>query len=220
MSSQLSVLSKLCITNTLLHFLLLFQFCRSLRNISLGDCILGKSNVIIMVGWLWWCHQRAPFLVLPRAPPTLNSPLLTILLFGGVLQCLAVLRCCELFVWKIEHQESTVLSFSLFSCNHTRSQRDNGTIFAKFLTYLVILCFDRQCPNKIPLLALSHSIWPCQKNFGLATLLLVTTFIPTACISLAPSHMTIGDVPQYQTFDTALPYLMFNLPLTKSCQDR
>ena len=39
-----------------------------------------------------------------------------------VLQCLAVLRCCERFVWKIEHQESTVLSFSFFSCNHRRSQ--------------------------------------------------------------------------------------------------
>jgi len=34
-----------------------------------------------------------------------------------------------------------------------------------------------------------------------------------ACISLAPGH-----VPQYQTFDTALPYLMFKLPLTKSLQ--
>jgi len=50
MSSQLSVLSKLCIMSTLLHFLLLLQFCRSLRNMSLGDCILGKSNVIITVG--------------------------------------------------------------------------------------------------------------------------------------------------------------------------
>jgi len=65
------------------------------------------------------------------------------------------------------------------------------------------------------LLALSHSIWPSQKNFELATLLLVTIFIQTACISLAPSH-----VPQYQTFDTALPYLMFNFPLTKSSQQR
>jgi len=49
---------------------------------------------------------------------------------------------------------------------------------------------------------------------GLATLLLVMTFIQTACISLMPSH-----VPQYQTFDTALPYLMFNLPLTKCSQN-
>jgi len=53
------------------------------------------------------------------------------------------------------------------------------------------------------------------KNLGLATLLLATTFMQMAYISLAPSH-----VPQYQTFDTALPYLMFNLPLTKSLQQR
>ena len=70
---QLSVLSKLCIMNTLLHFLLLFQFCRSLRNISLRDCILGKSNVIITVGWLRWCHQRAPLFSLASGPPNPNS---------------------------------------------------------------------------------------------------------------------------------------------------
>jgi len=54
LSSQLSVFSKLCFMNTLLHFfLLLFQLCRSLRNMSLGGRILGKSEVIIMVGWVW-----------------------------------------------------------------------------------------------------------------------------------------------------------------------
>jgi len=43
MSSQLSVFSKLCIMNTLLHFLfLLFQLYCSLRNISLGGRIVGK----------------------------------------------------------------------------------------------------------------------------------------------------------------------------------
>ena len=126
--------------------------------------------------------------------------------------CLALLRA---FVWKIEDQESTVLCFSFFSCNHRRSQGGNGTIPTKFLRYLVILCFDRQCPNKTPLLTLSHSIWPSQKIFGLAILLLATTFIQTVCISLTSSH-----VPQYQIFDTALPYLMFNLPLTKSSQQR
>jgi len=48
-SSQLSVFSKLCITNTLLHFLL-FPLCRIPRNIHLGGRILGKSKVIITVG--------------------------------------------------------------------------------------------------------------------------------------------------------------------------
>ena len=72
MSSELSVLSKLCIMNTLLHFLL-FLFCRSLKNISLGDCILGKSNVIITVGWLWWGHQRAPLYKSCLGPPNPKS---------------------------------------------------------------------------------------------------------------------------------------------------
>jgi len=50
-SSQLSVFSKLCVVNTLLHFLLLLlQLSRSLRNISLDGRILGKSKVIITVG--------------------------------------------------------------------------------------------------------------------------------------------------------------------------
>ena len=69
MSSQLSVLSKLCVMNTLLYYLLLFQFCRSLRNISLGDCILGKSNVFITVGWLRRRHQRATLFSLASVPP-------------------------------------------------------------------------------------------------------------------------------------------------------
>jgi len=39
------------------------------------------------------------------------------LLFIGVLQRLAVLRCCELLVsWKIQHQLSTFFPFSLFFC--------------------------------------------------------------------------------------------------------
>ena len=51
LSSQLSVFSKLCIMNTLLHFLLLlFQLCHNLRNISFGGRILGKSKVIMTDG--------------------------------------------------------------------------------------------------------------------------------------------------------------------------
>jgi len=82
LSSRLLVFSKFCIMNNLLRFLLLlFQSCLSLRNVSFGDRILGKSNVIITVGWIWWRHQRAPFLVLPRAPATLNPPLVAGLSF-------------------------------------------------------------------------------------------------------------------------------------------
>ena len=68
-SSQLSVFSKLCIMSTLLHFLLLFQLCRSLRNIPLGGRILGKSKVIITVGWVWWYHLRTPLFSLASGPP-------------------------------------------------------------------------------------------------------------------------------------------------------
>jgi len=76
LSSQLSVFSKLCVMNTLLHFLLLlFQLCRCLRNMSLGGRILRKSKVIIMVGRVWWRHQRAPVFTLASPPPTLNPPL-------------------------------------------------------------------------------------------------------------------------------------------------
>ena len=75
-SSQLSVFSKLCMMNTLLHFLLLLlQLCCSLRNISLGDRILVKLKVIITVGWVWWRHQRASLFSLASGPPTLNPPL-------------------------------------------------------------------------------------------------------------------------------------------------
>jgi len=41
LSSHLSVFSKLCVMNTPLHFLLLCQSCRNLRNVSFGSHILG-----------------------------------------------------------------------------------------------------------------------------------------------------------------------------------
>ena len=79
LSSQLSVFSKLCIMNTLLHFLLLFQLCRSLRNISLGGPTLGKSKVIITIGWVWRRHQRSPLFSLASDPQTSNPPLPTLI---------------------------------------------------------------------------------------------------------------------------------------------
>ena len=75
---------------------------------------------------------------------------------------------------------------------------------------LVILCFDRQCPEQNTVVRLK-SKYLAQKNFGSATPLLVTIFIPMACISLPHSH-----VSQYQAFDTALSYLMFILLLQKA----
>jgi len=49
-------------------FCLSFSTLKRLRNISLGGRTLGKSKVIITVGWVWWRHQMAPYLVFPRAP--------------------------------------------------------------------------------------------------------------------------------------------------------
>jgi len=62
LSSHFSVLSKFCIMNTLLRFLLLCQSCRSLRSVGLsfGGRILGLIKVLITVGWEWWRHQRGP----------------------------------------------------------------------------------------------------------------------------------------------------------------
>jgi len=51
------------------------------------------------------------------------------------------------------------------------------------------------------------------KKFWAGYVTAVTIFIQTACISLAPRH-----VPQYQAFHTALSYLMFSIPLTKTLQ--
>ena len=66
LSSQLSVISKLCIMNTLLQFLLLLcQSCHCLRSVSFGGRILGLIKVLITVGWVWWRHQRGPLFSLP-----------------------------------------------------------------------------------------------------------------------------------------------------------
>jgi len=69
LSSQLSVFSRLCIMNTLLHFLLLLcQSCGGVRNISLSGRIpdLIKSAYH---GWLsMMTSSEGPFLLLPRAP--------------------------------------------------------------------------------------------------------------------------------------------------------
>jgi len=58
-----------------LHFLLLCQSCRSLRYVSFGGRILGLIKSAYH-GWLsMMTSSEGPFLVLPRAPRTLNPPL-------------------------------------------------------------------------------------------------------------------------------------------------
>jgi len=73
----------------------------------------------------------------------------------------------------------------------------------KFLAYLVILCFDRQCPEQNTVARLKSKYLAPRKKFGLAALLPVTTFIQTACIFLTPSH-----VLQYHAFNTACAFLL------------
>jgi len=77
---------------------------------------------------------------------------------------LALLRAfCS---WKIEHQVSTVFSFSFFSCNQSRSQ--GGQAPSKFLAYLVILCFDRQCLEQNTVARLNSKCMGPRKIFALA----------------------------------------------------
>ena len=81
LSFQLSVFSKFCIMNTLLHFLLLCQSCRSLRNVSLIGCILGLIKSAYH-GWLsMMTSSEGPHFSLASGPPTLNPPLDTVSYF-------------------------------------------------------------------------------------------------------------------------------------------
>jgi len=98
------------------------------------------------------------------------------------------------------------LAFSRFLSSFLVNRRSQGVGGRD----LVILCFDRQCPEQNTVVRLK-SKYLAQKNFGSATPLLVTIFIPMACISLPHSH-----VSQYQAFHTALSYLMFILLLQKA----
>ena len=68
--------------------------------------------------------------------------------------------------WKIEHQVSTVRSFSFFSCNQSRSQ--GGHAPSEFLAYLVILFFDRQCLEQNTVARLNSKYLVPLKIFALA----------------------------------------------------
>ena len=64
-----------CIMNTLLHFLLLCQSRRSLRNVSYGGRVRLDQMCFSRLAEYNDFNRGAPFLVLPRAPPILNPPL-------------------------------------------------------------------------------------------------------------------------------------------------
>jgi len=71
LSSQLSVILKLCITNILVHFLL-SQLCRSLRNVSLGCPHIPSVDLIKKSyhGWLGMMVSSES----PLFQPCLGSP--------------------------------------------------------------------------------------------------------------------------------------------------
>ena len=136
------------------------------------------------------------------------------MLFVGVLQCLAVLRCCELFVsGRLNIKKVLFFLFHSFlvAIGVARGGVEPFSLNIQHILSFCTLTGNLQ-KNTVARFKSQHLALP--KNFGLATLLLVTTFVQT-CISRPPRH-----VSQYQTFDTALSYLMFNLPLTKSSQQR
>jgi len=78
LSSQLSVFSKLCIMNTLLNFLLLScQSCRRLKNYPWWPYLRLEQKCLSRLAEYGVVIKGPPFLVLPRALPILNPPLVT-----------------------------------------------------------------------------------------------------------------------------------------------
>ena len=88
LSSHLSVFSKLCIMNTPVHFLLLCQSCRSLRNVSFGGHVLGLIKSAYQ-GWLSITSSGGPLFSFASAPRTLNLPLAVeyVAFFVSVMNC-------------------------------------------------------------------------------------------------------------------------------------
>ena len=97
LSSHLSVFSKLCIMTTSLHFLLLLcQSCRSRRNVSFGDHILGMIKSAYY-GWMsMMTSSEGPLFSHVSVPPTLNPPLIMIQQFWDEKQ-LALLFCKTMY---------------------------------------------------------------------------------------------------------------------------
>jgi len=119
--------------------------------------------------------------------------------------------------WKIELQVSTVLSFSFFSCNHRRSQ--GGHAPSKFLAYLVILCFDRQCLEQNTVAHLNSKYLVPLKVFALAGYATARNHLHSDGLYLSPAQpcFSISSL-SHSTFLLGVPalsYLVFSHPLTK-----
>jgi len=99
---------------------------------------------------------------------------------------------------KIENQVGYVLFFFISVDRWVKE-----AMHPKFLADRGILCFERQCPEQNTVVRLKSKYLGTGTKIGLATLLLVSTFIQTACIFLATSH-----VLKYQAFHTACTFLL------------
>ena len=117
--------------------------------------------------------------------------------------CLAFLRAfCQS---KIEHQARL---FFLFPFNHRRRRGGKGAMSPQIASISFHSVLWKAVSGTKHCLSLKFKVFGLPKKFRLATLLLVTAFIKTACIFLAPSH-----VPQYHAFHTTCTSnLMYNLP--------
>jgi len=103
LSSHFPVLSKFCIMNNLLHFLLLCQSCRSFRNagLSFGGRILGLIKSAYHGSLSMMTSSEAPFLVLLRVPqPSKHRCSSFHLVFYCFLWLSSVFRMSELNVIK------------------------------------------------------------------------------------------------------------------------
>ena len=111
---------------------------------------------------------------------------------------LALLRAfCS---WKIEHYSKYVLFFLFHSFLVTKGvarQGQRGHVAAKFLAYLVILCFDRQCLEENTVARLkSMSLFPPKFLRWLVTLLHLSRARPcSSTSSLSHSTLLLGFQP-------------------------
>jgi len=171
--------------NNHLHFLLLFQLCRNLRNIPLGGRILGKSKVIITVASTM-TSSEGPFLVLPRAHPTLHTPL-SVLLWELNCTYSLVNQNCKYIGYTETHQtiaHSRVRSVSLFSQVQGTFPSNARPAFYIFLWITScntwefdIKCFNiltKKCAKECIFNALQ--LWSCKALFANDISLIANTF--------------------------------------------
>jgi len=116
---------------------------------------------------------------------------------------------------------STVLSFSCFLATVGVDRGPRKLLPPKFLAYLVILCFDRQCPEQNTVARLKSKYLASRKNLACTAcnylqLLLVTTFIHTAASFSRPAMSSVSRFSHSLHF----PIWCSIFPLEKSSQQR